>query len=80
MTKAARPHNMDRINGHWVIYDAAGYAFRATGGRGSLWTAYPSHSVSMRDCRAFMAKTLTELAAKVGASQEILEAYEMPGS
>jgi len=68
---AARPHNVDRINGHWIIYDATGYAFRATGGRGSLWTAYPSHSASMGDRRVFTAETLTALAAKVGASSRV---------
>lgn len=65
---AARPHNLDRIYGRWVIYDATGYAFRATGGQGSLWTAYPSHSASTGDHRVFVAETLTALASKVGAS------------
>jgi len=70
-----RPHNVDRVNGHWIIYDATGCAFRATGGRGSLWTARPSlwttrpsHPTSAEDRRVFTAETLTALAAKVGAS------------
>lgn len=66
-----RPHNVDRVNGRWIIYDATGYAFRATGGRGSLWTARPSHSASAGDRRVFAAETLTALAAKVGASSRV---------
>lgn len=77
-------HNLERhptIKGAYIIYDARGFAFRATGSSGN-WMARPSYlgvpphpcplgHPSTTDLRLFMAGTLNALAAKVGASKPL---------
>lgn len=69
--KPRQPANVERhptSKGFYIIYDAAGYTFRARRSGPDYWRAWPSHAGAGEDSRLFSSSSLYALAAKVGAS------------